>query len=373
MKKIIVILLLMTIAVWGSDIYLDNENNFVWLRHTANLDSARIRFFLENPANQVDSILLLPDLTIIDSATVLADSFSLDATGNYLAQIMYYPHGGTPDTFIADVISSYGSTKIDSLHDEIGRRGAYPSLHAKLGAWGDSVAHSMSFALSEYIYDINALLVDIEDDSSGGGSGTGPFTVKTYVKDDDDDYLNARDVRLESSGGGSNYWAETNTSGYATFNVDSGTYIVYVEETPRYTQDVSPDTFTFTTDYTDTVLMTDNDAHLCGLYGYVYDMNNQPLKNASVNISIPDNYWPVSYGGVSVRARASVKTDANGKFDFGAAPVDGIYPNSLLLTQQGDSSSVCVIMANYRNELLFSYTIVVPDTDSVDLADVEKQ
>jgi len=107
MKKIILVLLLMATTVGATDFYINNENNFVWVTHTSNLDSARVRFFLHNISNKVDSVKLLPDLTInVDSMTVLADSFSLDNIGQHLVQIVYYPHGGTQDTFIADVINT---------------------------------------------------------------------------------------------------------------------------------------------------------------------------------------------------------------------------------------------------------------------------
>jgi len=105
----------------------------------------------------------------------------------------------------------------------------------------------------------------------------------------------------------------------------------------------------------------------CRLYGYIYAQGGVPIKNATVNAIIPDNYWPITYDGIAILAKETANTD-----DDGLWYID-LYPNSLLLTQQGDSSSVYVITGTYRSELLFGYTITVPDTASIDVADLEKQ
>jgi hypothetical protein len=104
MKKAIGFLLIMAVMAGASDLYIDNENNFVTVTHSAKLDSARVRFYLDNFSNQVDSVKLIPNSN--DSLSVVADSFTLAQVGQYGVKITYYPHSGGSTTFEGTIINS---------------------------------------------------------------------------------------------------------------------------------------------------------------------------------------------------------------------------------------------------------------------------
>jgi len=105
MKKAIGFLLIMAVMAEATEVYLNSENNFVTVTHSANLDSAWIYFYADNVSNQVDSVKLLPWPTT-PALTVYADSFSLDDLGQYMVKIVYYPNSGGSSQFAATIINS---------------------------------------------------------------------------------------------------------------------------------------------------------------------------------------------------------------------------------------------------------------------------
>ena len=227
MKKIIGIMLLLFIcSVLGTEVFLDGENNFISLTNSSNLDSAYIIFYYQNTGNQVDSVMLKPYPTT-PALTVVADSFSLDTLGSYLAKIVYYANadgGSITGTFCEAVINSDG---------------------------------------------INP-------------SGGGPNSVTLYVEDDDDDMIANIIVHIQSEGGSLDYDLDTDTDGKVVFSLVDGTYLTWIGGTALYTQDAIPETVTVSGATTDTIAVTEENIATgrCKVWANVYDFLGDTLAGA---------------------------------------------------------------------------------------------
>jgi hypothetical protein len=110
---------------------------------------------------------------------------------------------------------------------------------------------------------------------------------------------------------------------------------------------------------TDTFYMTQFDpgsasGALCRVYNYVKDGEENPIKGVKVTAIIDDDFWPIRYDEEARVVRVSVETDTLGYWYM------DIYPNTILLTAQGDSSSYYIFEGKKGSETLFKYNVTVP-------------
>jgi hypothetical protein len=261
-----------------------------------------------------------------------------------------------PDSLF-DKIDSILTSTGDSLNIHVGRAGSSTptvSLHMKQGDYSGAAGSNIED-------DFDTVLVKIAAIAIGSGSGANACTI--YAKAGSD-FIQGVNVRLQSSGG-TDYYDDTDSDGKAVFTLDDGTYYGYATVT-GHTQDVIPDTFTFTADYNDTLLMTPfaptaPAGDLTTLYNWIVDGNDQPIKNVEIEAYIPQKFWPVKNTNKAIKAQHAVRTDSAGLWEL------PIFGNDIVLTDQGDSSSYWMVTATNRGDQIFKHKVTVSSDSSTQL------
>lgn len=201
---------------------------------------------------------------------------------------------------------------------------------------GQSIA-TVQMKLGDYsgaAGDNNNVKDDIANITVGSGSGANACSI--YVKAGAV-FVQGVNVRLQASGGGANYFDGTDSDGLSVFALDDGTYYGYATLT-GYSQNVIPDTFTFTSDYNDTLLITKHspaaaiNPNAVTVYAYTYDMNADTLKGALLKASPRGNGpWTDSTGNIVLISEVQARSD-----DSGYVSIE-LYPTHYVTNAEGDS------------------------------------
>ncbi len=251
---------------------------------------------------------------------------------------------------------------LDSLRLSIGWGGSSPvwdsvttNIHDKMGTYAGTAG------------DNNNIKDDIAAISVGSGSGSNACSI--YVYDNgNDEYIQGANVRLQSSGGTNYYFPATDANGLAVFALDDGTFYGYATISD-YTQDVIPDTFTFTADYNDTLLVTTRstpatpaDTGYCNVYVDTWGISyGDTIEGAELTITpiIKGNLqWKLSSGRIILPKEITVKTDSTGR------AIAQILKTHLVTNPKGDSLKYDFTVDAERYFKYKATKRIVPDSGS---------
>lgn len=201
---------------------------------------------------------------------------------------------------------------------------------------------------------------------SASCAGTGANTVTLYVKDGSDS-TGIGDFNIDitdSAGGGSFVTGTTNTSGVATFYLDNSTWKIVLSATgwaadsvPAYLIVSGTTTNTY---YANEISPgTPSSAAKCRIYTYVHDLEDNPVTNYTLNVSIPQQYGTVKYGTVLVNP-PWVSMPANLS---GCAYID-IYRSSELTSSTGQTVKMQIKTIDSQGLEIRKVTKEIPDSTS---------
>jgi hypothetical protein len=290
------------------------------------------------------------DSTLAGIGGVWADTLKgLWNKADSLLGLLGSPNTSSPweyaDNSIGDWVLGMRTT-LDSIKGYIGA----PNVSA---AWEDTnsvlnVLLDLTYSIMNKLGDYSGASGDdnnIKDDFSGlGDTGSGANACSIYVESSTGG-VQGVNVRLQASGGGSNYYDATNSDGWAVFALDDGTYYGYAFM-PNYTQSTIPETTTFTADIKDTIAVTANtisspsNPALIRAYVHTWDVlgdsvgsavfrviprtNNKAwsyISGADTVAIVPREHFAITdsagYGYLDIFPSASIKSGVDSlKYDF---------------------------------------------------------
>lgn len=203
------------------------------------------------------------------------------------------------------------------------------------------------------------------EDAFKSGAGSGPDTVDVYILSENDStpIVNA-DVSLWI--GSTKLVTSSDTLGKATFGATTGTYRGISEAKPRYTT-----TSFITVPGSDTIFMTQPaipdpvDTNLTGVYGYLYDLNDDPVVGAIVSVKAQKGSLQVGNKIIS-HYEVYDTTDAGGFWSMNLY-ASTVLGDTLTVTNTNNAlTSTRYTFTQYRGtqQIVRKINIVVPDTSS---------
>ena len=149
-------------------------------------------------------------------------------------------------------------------------------------------------------------------------------------------------VRMQASGGASNYYQYTNTDGLAIFSLDDGTWYGNIEGTVMYSLDTTlHQTFAISSDINDTIMVTAvsisaaTDTGYCNLYLYVHDyIEGDDIAMNAVLKATPNGTYKTLTGDTYMEDSYSATADSTGKIQL------SLLRSSMAVPQNNDRDSL---------------------------------
>jgi hypothetical protein len=193
-------------------------------------------------------------------------------------------------------------------------------------------------------------------------AGTGDKVCSLWVYDTGaSSFVSDIMVSARNTSGALQGMNRTNATGISVLYLLNGSYNLTIPMNSGYIQTTNPQSLTVSGNTNDTINVTwfspsAAGGDLCVVYNYIKDGSDNPIAGVTVTAKIPSNFWPVTYSGQAFRATVSTKTDGNGKWEL------PVYPNSLVLTTDGDSASYWQFTDSKKLFGDYGYKVTVPDS-----------
>lgn len=203
------------------------------------------------------------------------------------------------------------------------------------------------------------------EDVFKGGAGAGPDTTLIYVLSSVDS-TPIVGASVSYFVGASKLATSTDSTGLVIFGATAGTYTAIAEAKPRYTSTVS-----VTAGTSDTIFMTQPtipdpvDTNLTGVYGYIYDLNDDPVVGAIVSVKAQKGSLQVGNKIIS-QYEVYDTTDAGGFWSMNLY-ASTVLGDTLTVTNTNNAlTSTRFTFTQYRGaqQIVRKINIIVPDTAS---------
>jgi len=235
----------------------------------------------------------------IDSILIWADSIM---TNLGPSTVPVHDKFGTMTGLGGDDIKTYFSTRIEQVKNAVWGQSADSAFAG--GSMGDSAKYW---------------------GRSGSLSGSGANTVNVYIYDADTNGIFPNMVHLQTSGGGSDYYDETDSDGLSVFALANGTYLAWGSAN-GYSQTTVPDTVVVSSATTDTVYMAANTISApnlpdrCTAYIYTYDITTDTTENAILEVTVANGPGPWiaadDSSAIMIPKKITATTDTSGKAEI---------------------------------------------------------
>ena len=403
MKKLILILLLFATPAMAEGVGFSTEGDSTVVTVTLNnaRDSAWVRFAF-GEGSFYDSVKASP-IAGSSNKNLKSTKLDLDSLGGHYVEALTFTSDAVADTVIGQWFHTNTLSKLDSLLFSLGydpvsgtdlitvqqKLGtiwvlAYPtlfdklhvldSIQSKLGVLGVNDRGSLDSTLAVYVtrmleslgYDGTTSAHAKLDSIIGLGGGSEAETLIVLSTGDSTQIQGARvTVRTIDQSTVKVPGLNTDVNGKLILELDADSFFVAVTHN-NYTQAL--DTIVVASGgQTDTLFMTlftpsEASGDFCNVYNYLKDAGGNPVKGVTITAQVPVDFWPITYTGEGIKAIRTTKTNGSGYWEM------ELYPNSLLLTTYGDSSSHYQITAENALYGDDGYKVTVPDLSSFKMA-----
>ena len=221
------------------------------------------------------------------------------------------------DTFI---VLGYNGYVVDTLIERVDTATTTIDTHVVISGTGyyRVVLWGVYDGYPDEWYEVKKWELTLSTAAALSGGGSHATTIYATDTSGTDAYVSGVPVTITDLSGTTKGHLTTNTSGYAVFNLDSGSHVisapiaggyVWLRDTILVPGAAVGDTLW---GY-DIAVGSPGSANLCRLYGYIYDIQGNPVQDATVTASLSSSGMVDSCTGVALDGYArSATTNSSG-------------------------------------------------------------